>query len=194
MGATMVSSNSRPLTNFDNIQDEDSFLFSNSKRSQLIRKAIIIVVGCFVLFSSYILLFNRVVALTLANTAGEATLPYVHKDHHPEDSTRVPDYFQTTPELWPGPTATGKAPFLAETNPVSFAATATYVPNTPLETAEPIVGQGRNQTIFKLMGHVSSYFPNPEGFGVAEFPLPDGANITQFHVRLLNFTGLVHTY
>ena len=129
------------------------------------------------------MLFNRVVALTLASTAGAATLPHVEKHH---STTKVPQYFQTTPELWPGPTATGRAPFLVETNPVSFAPSATFVPNTPLETAIPIAGQGRNQSIFRLMGHLSSYFPNPEGFGVAEFPLPGGANISQVHVRLFS--------
>jgi hypothetical protein len=97
-------------------------------------------------------------------------------------STKVPQYFQTSPELWAGPTATGRAPFLAQTNPVSFAPTATFVPNTPLETAEPILGQGQNQSIFQLMGQLSPYFPNPSGFGVAEYPLPPGANITHVQV------------
>ena len=32
------------------------------------------------------------------------------------------------------------------------------------------------------MGQVSPYFPNPVGFGVDEYPLPSGANISQVHV------------
>lgn len=97
-------------------------------------------------------------------------------------STKVPQYFQTSPELWAGPTATGRAPFLAQTNPVSFGPSVTFVPNTPLETAVPIVGAAQNQSIFQLMGQLSSYFPNPSGFGVDEFPLPPGANITHVQV------------
>ncbi|KAL3419343.1 histidine acid phosphatase [Phlyctema vagabunda] len=102
-------------------------------------------------------------------------------------TTKVPQYFQTTPELWAGPTATGRAPFLAQTNPVSYAATETYVPNTPLETGEPIMGQQQNQSIFNLMGQLSPYHPNPDGFGVAEFPLPPGAKIAQ--VQMLSRHG-----
>lgn len=49
-----------------------------------------------------------------------------------------------------GTVATGAAPFLAEINPAPFG-DATYVPNAPLETSEPIEGaNGRN--IFHLMG------------------------------------------
>ena len=127
------------------------------------------------------MLFDQILLLALAGSAGAAALPESAKVA--SKSTKVPQYFQTSPELWAGPTATGKAPFLAETNPVSFAPTATFVPNTPLETAEPIVGQGQNQSIFQLMGQLSPYFPNPEGFGVSEFPLPPGANISQVQVR-----------
>ena len=66
----------------------------------------------------------------------------------------VPQYFQTSPELWAGPTATGKAAFLAQT--VTFDPTATYVPNEPLRTSMPIVGMGaKDEGIFKLMGFVS---------------------------------------
>jgi hypothetical protein len=49
-----------------------------------------------------------------------------------------------------GTVATGAPPFLAEINPAPFG-DATYVPNAPLETSEPIDGaKGRN--IFHLMG------------------------------------------
>lgn len=81
-----------------------------------------------------------------------------------------------------GPTATGRAPFLAESNPVAFAASIPFVPNTPLETAVPIVGNTQNASIFQLMGQLSPYFPNPVGFGANEYPLPDGANISQVHM------------
>jgi hypothetical protein len=97
-------------------------------------------------------------------------------------SSDVPQYFQTSPELWAGPTATGRAPFLAQTNPVSFAPSITFVPNQPLETAQPIVGASHNQSIFRLMGQLSPYSPSP-GFGVAEYPLPHGAEIVQVQVR-----------
>lgn len=66
----------------------------------------------------------------------------------------VPQYFQTSPQLWAGPTATGKAAFLAQT--VAFDPAATYVPNEPLRTSMPIVGMGaQDEGIFKLMGCVS---------------------------------------
>jgi hypothetical protein len=55
-----------------------------------------------------------------------------------------------------GTTATGAAPFLAATNPAPFGE-ATYVPNGPLETSEPISGaNGRN--IFHLMGDLRYNF------------------------------------
>jgi hypothetical protein len=90
-------------------------------------------------------------------------------------------YYQTTPELFAGPTPTGKiAPFLAQTNPAPWG--ASYVPNEPLETAIPISGNTQNQSIFQLVGQLCSYFPNPIGFGCDEYPLPPGANISTVHV------------
>ena len=59
-----------------------------------------------------------------------------------------------------GPTATGRAPFLAESNPAPFGA-ATFIANHPLETAIPIIGNTKNASIFQLMGQLSPYFPNP---------------------------------
>ena len=114
-------------------------------------------------------------------------------------TTTVPQYFQTTPEIFAGPTATGRAPFLAASNPAPFGASRTFVANAPLETALPIVGNTQNASIFHLMGQLSSYFPNPRsvllpfdqhgipltassGFGVDEFPLPIGTNISQLHM------------
>jgi hypothetical protein len=93
-----------------------------------------------------------------------------------------PDYFQTTPEVFAGPTTTGEiAPFLAQTNPAPFGQEASFAPNAPLETALPISG-ANNRSIFQLVGQLSSYFPNPVGFGVDEYPLPPGANITSVNV------------
>jgi len=91
-------------------------------------------------------------------------------------SSGVPQYFQTLPELYPGPTPTGDAPFLAETNPAPFP-TVSYIPVSPLETQVPISGNTNNSNIFQLMGQLSHYFPGP-GFGVNEYALPAGANIS----------------
>lgn len=92
----------------------------------------------------------------------------------------VPQYFQTSPELWAGPTATGAPAFLAQTR--TFDPTATFVPNQPLQTAIPIDGMGgSNESIFQMMGYLSPYMPSP-GFGVHEYPLPAGADIVQLQM------------
>jgi hypothetical protein len=68
-----------------------------------------------------------------------------------------------------------------------FNPTATYVPNEPLQTSIPIQGMGAgNESIFKMMGHLTPYTPSP-GFGVDEFPLPPGAEILQ--VQMLSRHG-----
>lgn len=145
---------------------------------------------CAVLLLSFTMLFDNLLLITAAGGAAAATkLSSAHEDT-PEaanpSTTKVPQYFQTSPELWAGPTATGRAPFLAQTNPVSFAPTVTFVPNTPLETAVPVIGgKGQNQSIFEMMGQLSPYHPNHEGFGVAEYPLPEGADIIQVQVSCL---------
>lgn len=100
-------------------------------------------------------------------------------------TTTVPQYFQTSPELWAGPTATGAPAFLAQTR--TFDPTATFVPNQPLQTAIPIEGMGSsNESIFKMMGYLSPYTPAP-GFGVDEYPLPKDAEIVQ--VQMLSRHG-----
>lgn len=103
-------------------------------------------------------------------------------------STSIPDYFQTTPEWFPGPTETGKAPFL---NAQSQQWGMTYHPPYPLQTALPISGNSDNKNIFELMGHLSPNFPSP-GFGADEHPLPPGTNITQVSQAaiILRFHGL----
>lgn len=99
--------------------------------------------------------------------------------------SKVPQYFQTSPQLWAGPTATGKPAFLAQTR--AFDPTQTFVPNEPLQTAIPIEGmKDENESIFHMMGYLSPYFPSP-GFGVEEYPMPEGAEIVQ--VQMLSRHG-----
>ncbi|KAJ9142219.1 Acid phosphatase [Pleurostoma richardsiae] len=102
-----------------------------------------------------------------------------------DDPPDVPQYFQTSPQMWAGPTATGKAAFLAQT--VAFDPSRTYVPNAPLQTAVPIEGMtAEDASIFQMMGYLSPYSPAP-GFGVDEWPLPEGAEIVQ--VQMLSRHG-----
>lgn len=96
-------------------------------------------------------------------------------------SSSVPQYYQTTPEFLPGPTPTGEAAFLAQTNPAPFAGTS-YIPNSPLETQVPIMGNTDNGNIFQMHGQLSHYFPNPDGFGVDEYSLPRNASIVQLNM------------
>ncbi|KAJ2891454.1 histidine acid phosphatase [Zalerion maritima] len=99
----------------------------------------------------------------------------------------VPDYFQTKPEFWPGPTQTGSPAFLAQTAAFSPTGTASFVPNQPLQTAIPIEGmKAGNKSVFDMMGFLSPYQPSP-GFGVDEHPLPPGADIIQ--VQMLSRHG-----
>ncbi|KAM0342736.1 hypothetical protein ACHAPU_009228 [Fusarium lateritium] len=98
---------------------------------------------------------------------------------------RVPQYFQTSPELWAGVTATGKPAFMAQTH--AFEPTATFVPNDPLQTSIPIEGMKEgNHSIFQMMGYLSPYSPST-GFGVDEYPIPQGAEIVQ--VQMLSRHG-----
>ncbi|OJJ66949.1 hypothetical protein ASPBRDRAFT_48490 [Aspergillus brasiliensis CBS 101740] len=80
-----------------------------------------------------------------------------------------------------GYTATGAAPFLAQTNPAPFGNPATYTVNHPLETSQPIRG-AKDRNIFHHMGILSPYYPRADGFGVDELPRPKGSNITQMHL------------
>ena len=115
----------------------------------------------------------------LLGVAGAAVM-----DKRQSATATVPDYFQTTPQVFAGPTPTGEiAPFLAQTNPAPFGMeSASYAPNAPLETNLPIMDNPNKQSIFQLVGQLSSYFPNPVGFGVDEYPLPPGANISSVNV------------
>lgn len=91
-------------------------------------------------------------------------------------TSQVPDYFQTTPEIYQGPTPTGPEPFLAQANQAPFPGVS-YIPPQPLDTQEPIPEKPSDANIFQLLGNISPYFPSP-GFGVDEYPLPEGAEIT----------------
>ncbi|KAK5086378.1 hypothetical protein LTR05_003546 [Lithohypha guttulata] len=118
--------------------------------------------------------------LTLMTAAGLGNAAALDKKQAASSSV-VPQYFQTSPQIYPGPTKTAAiAPFLAQTNPAPIG--TLYSPNQPLETAVPISGNTNNSNIFQLMGQLSSYFPNPVGFGVNEYALPPGANITTAHL------------
>ncbi|KAF2471100.1 3-phytase A precursor [Lindgomyces ingoldianus] len=91
--------------------------------------------------------------------------------------SEVPDYFDTTLGQFAGPTQTGGAPFLAQTNVAPFPGIS-YIPNTPLETQVPIPGNVHNHNIFQRLANLSPYFPNPRGFGVQEYPIPCGSIVT----------------
>ena len=125
------------------------------------------------------MLGSKILVLSASVAAAAAAV----LDMRQAPSATVPDYFQTTPEIFAGPTTTGNiAPFLAQTNPAPFGQEASFVPNTPLETNVPIQGNTKNQSIFQLHGQLSSYFPNPIGFGANEYPMPPGANISIVNV------------
>ena len=47
-----------------------------------------------------------------------------------------------------------EAPFLAQTNPAPFGNEASFVPNSPLETALPISGNTQGASIFQLVGQL----------------------------------------
>ncbi|KAF2714013.1 phosphoglycerate mutase-like protein [Pleomassaria siparia CBS 279.74] len=102
-----------------------------------------------------------------------------HVKHHDcvSSTSKVPDYFDTTIGWYAGPTKTGAAPWLAQTNAAPFAGVS-YIPNTPLETQMPIAGNVHNHNIFQRLANLSPYFPNPRGFGVLEYPIPFGSNVT----------------
>ncbi|RWQ94221.1 histidine phosphatase superfamily [Paecilomyces variotii] len=83
-------------------------------------------------------------------------------------------------DSWTGYTRTGAVPFLAQTNPAPFGLKDISV-NEPLQTSLPIEGAPDYDGIFKYMGELSPYTPSP-GFGVNEYPLPPGSNITKVQI------------
>ena len=44
------------------------------------------------------------------------------------------------------------------------------------------MGNKHNDNIFQKHGQLSHYYPNPEGFGVEEYELPQNASIVQLHM------------
>ncbi|KAH7394471.1 3-phytase A precursor [Pyrenochaeta sp. MPI-SDFR-AT-0127] len=102
-----------------------------------------------------------------------------HKNVKPTVTTKssLPDYFVTDDGHFQGPTQTGAAPYLAQTNLAPFAGVS-YIPNTPLETQIPIAGNVDNKNIFQSLANISPYFPNPRGFGVNEYAIPSGSNVS----------------
>ncbi|KUI67836.1 3-phytase A [Cytospora mali] len=133
------------------------------------RMILITILSCLLVFVAFNLAFSPV----SSHSSGS--------DHDCDCSKpKVPQYFQTSPELWAGPTATGAPAFLAQTR--TFDPTATFVANQPLQTAIPIEGMtSSNESIFQMMGFLSPYMPSP-GFGVNEYPLPAGAEIVQLQM------------
>ncbi|KAF2268328.1 3-phytase A precursor [Lojkania enalia] len=99
------------------------------------------------------------------------------KGYEPTSTAAVPDYFDTTIGAFAGPTQTGDAPWLAQTNMAPFPGVS-YIPNAPLETQIPISGNTHNRNIFQRLANLSPYFPNPRGFGVDEHPVPPGSNVS----------------
>ncbi|OJD29096.1 3-phytase a precursor [Diplodia corticola] len=121
-------------------------------------------------------------ALLAAGLCAEAAVIELRQPAATSSSpTSVPDYFQTTLHQYEGPTATGEAPFLGATNAAPFSGVS-YIAPQPLETQQPIPGNTAKKNIFQLMGHLTPYTPNPDGFGIDEYPLPSGTNITQLHM------------
>jgi hypothetical protein len=137
------------------------------------RNMVVILSGLVVILMA----MNLYLSLPLAFSSGSGSCP--------DDPPRVPQYFQISPNLWPGVTETGKPAFMAQTR--VFEPTATFVPNDPLQTSIPIEGMKEgNRSIFQMMGYLSPYSPST-GFGVDEYPIPPGAEIVQ--VQMLSRHG-----
>lgn len=162
-----------------------AWLDSKPRRSSLLTERAVLLVE-FLLFAATVALFimlfrSFAVAACVAGLTNASPVDLEARASVGFQSTNVPQEFQTLPELFPGPTPTGIPAFLAQTNPAPFAST-TYIPNTPLETQVPIVGNTDNGNIYQLHGQLSHYFPNPIGFGVEEYSLPEGAEIVQLNM------------
>lgn len=96
--------------------------------------------------------FLSVLLVILVASNAYLSLPYAFSTHNSSgtcpcpDKRKVPQYFQTSPELWAGPTATGNPAFMAQTR--VFEPSATYVPNEPLQTSIPIEGMKSEMTAY----------------------------------------------
>lgn len=142
------------------------------------RRSRLLCVSLGILMITTTMLGTVTLLLTLMTAAGISTVT----DHGQGSSASVPQYFQTSPQIFAGPTKTAlNAPFLAQTNSVRLG-TVSFAPTSPLETAIPVAGNTNHSNIFQLMGQLSPYFPNPTGFGVKEYSLPPGSNISIVNV------------
>ncbi|OCK84849.1 phosphoglycerate mutase-like protein [Lepidopterella palustris CBS 459.81] len=123
------------------------------------------------------MMFQSILLLAFVGYGSAAAIDRRQATSTISQSSHVPDYFDTTLGWFAGPTPTGDAPILAQTNAAPFPGVS-YIPNAPLETQVPIIGNSNNNNIFQLLGNLSPYFPNPRGFGVSEYPLPPGSNVS----------------
>ncbi|CAK7211407.1 hypothetical protein SCUCBS95973_001104 [Sporothrix curviconia] len=126
---------------------------------------------------------NTGLALSLAHSnGGDGSNNGKNKDSgcSPAATVTVPQHFQTTPQVFAGPTATGRPAFLAQT--LTIDPSATYVANQPLQTNILVDGVPTDgDSIFRHMGYLSPYQPAP-GFGVQEYALPPGAEVVQLQM------------
>ena len=156
---------------------DETWPASKSRYKHGLTRSVILALAIFTISIAGAMLFllSLMTAVGLGNTAA------LQKNEAAGSST-VPLYYQTSPDPYPGPTATAlMAPFLIQTDTASFTSGTVGV-NSPLQTAYPITGNTNNSNVFQLMGQLSSYFPNPVGFGVSEYPIPPGANLTTVHL------------
>ncbi|KAF4636095.1 hypothetical protein G7Y89_g1994 [Cudoniella acicularis] len=136
----------------EDLNDESLPKFPRPKGNQVLKKAVIISIIMITAYCSLGLIFH-----SMLPEAGFSANSASHLSKKPSQ------YFDPNPELWPGPTATGRAPFMAQ------------------ETVVPSLDGNKNESIKRLWGHLSPYSPNTDGWGIEEFPVPPGAKITQVH-------------
>lgn len=116
---------------------QPSKFMDRSRSGQMLKNVAAVLLAGGIMYLSFRVLLNQALVLT-----SSPPCPVVAGHEHAADAgagavmkhSDMPDYFQTNPGPWTGPTKTGAAPFLAQTNAVSFAPTATFVPNEPLES------------------------------------------------------------
>ena len=80
-----------------------------------------------------------------------------------------------------GPTSPEQSEFVAATNPASFSSNLD-ISNLGLEAQATLAGNSEERNIFQLHGQLSHYFPNPDGFGVDEHPLPPESNVSYLYM------------
>ncbi|KOS20622.1 3-phytase A [Escovopsis weberi] len=126
------------------------------------------------------MLANALLALAAASGAEAAKLG--SRDTKTPTSTTPNSeavWFTPVPEIYAGAAVTGPPAMLAQINPGPFR--AQFDPSNPLQTSQPIAGAaGRN--IFQHMGPFSPYFVPEDGFGVDEYPLPEGSEFKQVYL------------